>query len=201
MENEKLANERYFNNRIGKTNIIVGSLIVFLLFVGITNYYNLQQPILSKLTAQNTIHRSPITNNGLTSETYFVTNESRELETGIYNLDSIIYVKFTVLPQSNSSVHFFAPKYHGEEFNPHLQNVTLSPSESFVMNYTIARGPMNGIIYTCYCIDNSNATVLWSYELLYEGRIGFIGNQTLLGIIIPTYLILLFFIKRKKKDL
>ncbi len=135
-------------------------------------------------------------------EERFVDNESIQLITLTYFRDTIIHINITVQIQSNSSVYIYPLGIHREDFSPQQTNTTLAPGKSFAESYKFTGNAAGGFFYFCNCtLVNSNATVLWWYDVIYSAKPdnGFIGIDFLfiLGAVILSTMAFVFIAKRK----
>ncbi len=164
--------------------------------------------VLFILSSANAIHTYLATNSYSTSltiaekisEELFVDNEFTQVYTKSYYRNSIIHINITVLPHSNSSVEIICSGFYATDFSPALTNATLTPGESFSESYTFIKGVANGIAYGIRCTTDSNATVIWSYEVLFSARPeGFIGMEFLFicGALLLSTMTLVLLTKRK----
>ena len=128
-------------------------------------------------------------------------DDYRSFSAGPYPIDSIIAFNITVLPISNSSVFFMYFAF--DVWNPQPMNYTLAPGESTgEIEYKLISSRYNNagsIEYNAIAtIEDSNATIQWSYEVITMGKvstIGFLFSFSTIGII--TLACVIFYKKRK----
>ncbi len=108
---------------------------------------------------------------------------------------SIIRVNYSVLATSLSNVSFISVFVNDTVtvWTPKPPNFILAPGESFEENFTLVNGYVEQsslmAYYASVLTENSNATVHWWYEVLFEGKrlsIGLfsIGTLTILTIVV-----------------
>ncbi len=107
--------------------------------------------------------------------------ETIQLDTDSYYKDSIVRVNVTVLTKSNSSINLLIAEEYSVYTSPTQTNETIAPGELFTEDYTIVHNVLSEIVYGCRCTNaSSNATIIWSYELLYSAKPSeFIGIEFL----------------------
>jgi len=193
MSKKEIMNNGFRMKRDAKITVITTIFLVFLF----------------TLSAANTIHFCSATSSSsadLTAiekivEERFVDNISTPLDTQTYYRNSIVHFNITVLPQSNSSVEIFYLGTYATDFSPVLTNTTLVPGESFAENYTFVGGIASVLGYYCRCtLADSNATILWWYEVLFSAKPeGFIGIDFLFisGAFILSSVTLVLIVKKK----
>ena len=186
-----------------KSNKIITSLKgIFLVLFLVFSLVNVSRFAIISISAtcSPSPRNSALAINVKITDELFADNETIQLDTGIYYRESILHINITVLPQSNSSVDIICSEALGNEFSPALTNVTLAPGESFSENYTFIIRTANEIVYACRCTTGPNATILWSYEVLYSAKPeGFIGIDFLFigGAFILSTLVLVLITKKK----
>ncbi len=175
-------------------------LVLFLVFCLVN--FNHSTTIPTSATYSTAPINIDLTLNTITSEELFIDNGFTQVVTKTYFRNSIIRINITVLPQSNSSVEIICSGIYAIDFSPALTNATLAPGESFSESYTFIKGVANGIAYGIHCITDSNATIIWSYDLIYSARPeGFIGTDFpfIIGAVVLSTTILVLITKRKSK--
>lgn len=146
----------------------IACLVLFLVFCLVNFNHSTNIPTDATLSIIP-LNRNLMTN-AIISEELFIDKEFTQVTTRTYYRDSIIRINITVLPQSNSSVEIICSEFYAVDFSPALTNATLVPGESFSESYTFIKGVANGIAYGIRCTTDSNATVLWSYEVLFSAK-------------------------------
>ncbi|MHA1156190.1 MAG: hypothetical protein ACTSQK_08790 [Candidatus Heimdallarchaeota archaeon] len=187
---------------IKKLESTIKVFLVLFVVISLISVNNQSISIHTRATQISHLKNNDLTINGKETIELFVDNKTIQFDTGTYNLNSIININITVLPQSNSSVFIMCSAVYAVEFSPTLTNVTLAPGESFSEDYTIIDRIINGIVYTSRCTTDSNATILWSYDLIYSAKpAGFIGKDLLFisGAFLLSTMTLVLVTKKKSK--
>jgi len=128
-------------------------------------------------------------------------DDYRSFCAGPYPIDSIISFNITVLLISNSSVFFMYFAF--DVWNPQPMNYTLAPGEStgeIDFKLTNARYNNAGSIeYNAIAtIEDSNATIQWSYEVISLGKLSSIGFLFTFSIVGTVALVSVIFFKKRK---
>ena len=194
MIKKEIMNNGFRKKKDAKITIIMAFFLAVIFTISIFNAI----PTCSATTSSS----SSLTTTEKIFEERFVDNESIQLIILTYYRNTIIHINIAVLLQSNSSVNIYPPGKYPDDFSPQLTNTTLAPGESFAESYTFVVGVANGLIYLCKCtLVNSNATVLWWYEVLYSAKPdnGFIGIDFsfISGAVVLSTMAMVFIAKRK----
>ena len=132
-------------------------------------------------------------------EELFVDDERIQITTGFYYRNSVVRINLTVLPKSNASVELFTSEELASRYSPALQNVTLAPGESFSKEHTFVYGELTEIVYACQCTTDSNATILWIYEVLHSARPIGLDFPFIVSSLLLSSLVIAVVSKRKQK--
>ena len=133
-----------------------------------------------------------------------ITWENKQIiETEFLYTNGKIFVNFTNLLSSPSSVNFTRPEYNPEiiGWSPEWPlNFILAPGESYSNTFTLNQvfDVANNMNYACHVLtEGSNATILWGYKIIRS------GNKLLGNGLLPTLfsiVIIMFIIQQKKKQ-
>ena len=184
-------------NKIQRINIIQPKKFLCLMIVIVISFSNLPLNFFSYTSSSDdlSLQQKEVMEYVVYSDGY------RSFGSGYYPNDSVISFNITVLLISNSSVFFMY--FVLDVWDPQPLNYTLAPGESTgEIDFKLISGRYNnaGLIdYNAIAtIEDSNATIQWSYEVISLGKLSSIGFLFTFSTVGTVALVSVIFFKKRK---